>query len=163
VCPSVSYPSSAAVPPRPIGVDPAPSVLKQPAATATQFDAVSFSWVGGSPSAEWAPDQDRVQVERQTAGGDWMVVARDTRDYATLLTHATVAGQHQWTASWDITREFGPGTYRFKVLGHRAAGNSTATPYTLTSSAISVSAFPAACPPAANPLTSFRYRDTCAG
>jgi len=162
VCPSVSYPAGAAVPPRPIGTDPEPSVLKQPAGAATQFDVVSFSWVGGSPSAEWAPDEDRVQVQRRTGSGDWVTVAGDARDYATLLTHATVAGQHQWTTSWDITREFGPGTYRFRITGHRATGNSTATPYTLTSNPVTVSAFTGACPPVPNPLTSFRFRDACA-
>jgi neutral ceramidase len=163
VCPSVSYPSAAAVDPVPVGQDPSASVLKQPAKTATQYDVVSFAWVGGSPSAEWVPQlrHDRVVLMRRVENGPWVQAAADSRDTATLLVHTAVAGQHQWSASWDITRDMPAGVYRFVVDGYRANGQGGRAHYSLASDPITVRAFAGACPPRPDPTASFRFRDGC--
>src|SRR5205823_3663654 len=63
-CPTPTYPSSAAVDPAPTTIDGPFSWTASPAAAASTYQTVSASWVGGAPSAEWAPGQDRVRIER---------------------------------------------------------------------------------------------------
>jgi neutral ceramidase len=160
-CPTPTYPSSAAVDPVATTIDgPFAWTVTAPPAAST-YETVSVSWVGGSPSAEWRPGLDRVEVQRQRGDGTWEVVAGDALDYATLLSHQTVNGQHIWTAQWEITRDVPAGTYRFHVDGALGQGpGMPTTAYHQDSSSIAVTELTGPCP-LPDPASSFRYRGDC--
>ena len=140
-CPApLSGPSLAGVSPTASAVvpDAAAAVVTQPVSSAARFATVRFSWTGGSPSAEWAPDLDRVRVEFRTPQG-WTVVAGDARDTQTLLTYEHTPGTHTWTAHWEVPLDAAVGTYRLHALGHRGTGGGTTAAYDLRSSPVVVS------------------------
>jgi len=125
--------SGLALAPLPITPDPAPSIVSQPASSARWFTVVQFTWLGGSPSAEWRPDQDRVQIQRRMANGRWEVVSGDAHDTSTILRYDKVGSRHQWIAAWDISRDVTAGTYRFHIIGARGQLVGKRVPYTLDS------------------------------
>jgi hypothetical protein len=147
----------------------AKTVLAQPPASAARFQTVSLRWVGGSPSAEWAPDADRVRVERQRPGGRWQAIAGDARGTETLLLFATQQGQHLWTAQWELLASLPPGVYRLHAFGHAATAPGQTAAYELASNPVRVTpasnltAAPSGTKvtvgyPTPDPSASFRFR-----
>lgn len=133
------HPNTSALqsPPSPVNVDPTPKIVGQPQRNVARFEVAEFSWTGGSPSAEWRLDQDRVRIQQLTGTG-WTTVAGDAHDAWTVLRYDKVNGAHQWTAQWDLTRDIAPGTYRFHILGAFGTAPGTRTPYTIDSIAFAV-------------------------
>jgi neutral ceramidase len=114
------------------------AAVSQPSG-ARRFQTVAFSWTGGSPSAEWAPDEDRVQLVKVATGdGPDVLYARDSIDTQTILSYEKIDGRHVWTAEWDILRDAPTGTYRFEINGHRTLAPGMAEPYSIGSGTFAI-------------------------
>lgn len=109
----------------------------QPAPAVERFDGVRFTWIGGSPGAEWSPDDAVVEVQRQNDDGSWSTVATDL-DPEVPLRYRKRAALHTWTAYYDLTKDAPVGTYRFVVTGHAGTAGGGKSDYSVTSSPFTV-------------------------
>jgi len=171
--------SAIAFAPTPLIPDPAPKIVGQPSNAAPWFTAVQFVWDGGSPSAEWRPDQDRVEIQQAVGANRWVTVAGDAHDLATLLRYDKVGLRHRWIAEWDIARDVVAGTYRFHIRGavgmpggRRASYSLDSTPITVSTPAVPLTISVGSPGPAladvrafypGDPLLGFRSRVVCDG
>jgi hypothetical protein len=129
--------SALATPPTPLGIDQPAQALRQPVAEPQRLDTVEFVWRGGSPSAEWLPDADHVQIERLNEG-TWEPLYGDAMGTATLLRYEKSEAGHVWTAQWEIPLDEQRGTYRFHIHGAINEGGGRRTGYDLYSDAFKV-------------------------
>ena len=112
------------------------TIEAQPAAT-ERFGVASFAWTGGGPGAEWNQGNPMVQLQSQDRNGNWQTVYTDL-DTEVLVHYEKTDGVNHWKASFDTTKDFATGTYRFVVNGHYATGPSATVPYSLTSNTFQV-------------------------
>ena len=115
------------------------TIEAQPAAI-QRFGVASIAWTGGGPGAEWNQGQPMVQLQRTDGHGGWKTVYSDL-DTEVLVHYEKTSGINHWKASFDTTKDFAPGTYRFHVTGHYATGPATTVPYTLDSATFQVAPY----------------------
>lgn len=130
--------SGTAFPPIPIVPDLPPSGASGPSCACRRMDVPSFTWLGGSPTAEWRPDADRVRIQRLD-GETWQPVAGDATGVATILRYSTAPDdRHRWTAQWDVPLDAPAGTYRFHVEGSVAEIGGARVGYDLASAPFAI-------------------------
>lgn len=105
------------------------AIVSGPPAFVQRSTNATMVWRGGGPTAEWAPDQDRVVIERYD-GAEWVRIAGDAAGAATVLRYEKIDGLHTWEAAWDVPAGQAPGRYRIRALGR--TGGLTGGAYDLS-------------------------------
>lgn len=106
--------------------------------TAVQrFAGTAFTWNGGSPGAEWSPDDALVELQQQS-GTAWETVYSDL-DTDLVLRYDKRGPLHTWTAYVDPAKDLPAGTYRLLATGHAGTAGGSRTAYELASAAFAIS------------------------